>query len=414
MLLALLGACASTTGSAAPGHDLGADDPDATVGVDAPSPGADESGTAVIPADGGDLPPQDASADATCADMALFDAAQARADVMFLASPELRGRPPGTPEDAMVRAMIERRFRCAGLTPGGTDGSYQQPFVNRGGQTTANVIGFLPGSDPAVASEIVLLGAHHDHLGVIDGAVHPGANDNASGVAGLLAIAHALGRHPTPPRRTIAFVAFGSEEPLVDPPYVEGSDFFVRMPPPMLPTSRVVYMINFDMIGLYQTESLVYAMGSFRDTPARGVLDELVGRPEFGDLDVDLGEGVDEDGDSDYFPFCLVGVPWIYFWTDDPTCYHEPCDTADRLDYSHLVRIAELAFELAVGVGNTTETLSPAQRIQCSAEDSERSRRGRQLPEWAQRGRNLEAAAPDAPECPCARHRRLLRQLRGH
>jgi hypothetical protein len=337
----------------------------------APALGVDASaGTDADGRDGG-MPDATIEPDPSCAmSRSPFDAASVRADVGYLASPELGGRAPATEGDVLARAFIADRFRCLGLVPGGPAGSYEQPFTNRGGQRTANVIGFVPGSDldRELASEIIVVGAHHDHLGVIDGETYPGANDNASGVAGLLAIAEAVQQRASSPRRTIAFVAFGSEEPLVDPPYVEGSDFFVRMPPATLPMGRVVYMINFDMIGRYDSESLVYAMGSFAGTPARAVLDRVVGLPQLGDLAVDLGEPVDEDGDSDYFPFCLAGVPWVYFWTDDPDCYHQPCDTPDRLDYRHLASTAGLGFELVWGLADGDLSLSPRRAIDCSDE----------------------------------------------
>src|SRR5262249_33645762 len=136
------------------------------------------------------------------------DAASAAAlqrDVDFLAAPERDGRAPGSPGDAATRRYLAERFRCLGLVPAGADGSYEQPFA-AAGRATANLVGYIAGAD-AAAGEIILIGAHHDHVG--DG--HLGANDNASGVAALLAVAAAVVHHGAP-HRTIAFVAFGGEE----------------------------------------------------------------------------------------------------------------------------------------------------------------------------------------------------------
>ena len=279
----------------------------------------------------------------------------------FLASVELAGRAPGTPGDVATRDHIEARFRCLGLTPGGQGDSYQQPFINDNGAATANVVGFIPGSD--LTSEIIVIGAHHDHLGEENGELHLGANDNASGITGLLAIAQAFQQRGVAPRRTVAFVAFGAEETLTTYPYVEGSAFYVDNAPPALPIDQTVYMINMDMIGTYSDEGTVYAMGTFAGTPARTILDGFLG--SYTDLGVDLGEPP-EVGASDFYPFCLAGVPYVFFWTDDYTCYHQPCDTADRIDYPHLSQIARVVTDLGVGLADSDLDLAAAgQGLNC-------------------------------------------------
>jgi hypothetical protein len=278
-----------------------------------------------------------------------FEAASLRADVHYLAAPEREGRAAGSEGDAEAREHIAHRFGCLGLKPGGNNGSFQQPFTNRAGDATANVIGIIPGSDPILASEVIVIGAHHDHVGIEDGELHPGANDNASGVAGMLAIAHAVQQRERAPRRTLAFVAFGSEETIMDAPYVEGSAYYVESPPPGLPIERVVYMVNLDMIGSYRETNEVFALGSFRETPGRKLLDGLV--EEYAELDVRLGQPGDV-GDSDFHPFARLGKPYVYFWTEDD-CYHAPCDKAERLDYTNMSHIVRMAFELTFGLANT-------------------------------------------------------------
>jgi len=266
-----------------------------------------------------------------------FDPAALQAEVSFLASDAMRGRAPGSPQDEQLRAHIGERFADLGLAA--PDGSFQQAFVDSRGRQTANVIATLAGSDPQVAGEIIVIGAHHDHLGARDGRIWNGANDNASGVATVLAVAAAMSARSERPRRTILFATFGSEEL-----GLEGSRAFVRDPPAGLPIDGVVYMINLDMVGTYFNDDLVYGFGSFEGTPARAALDELL--PDRPDLTVELAASaveVEGRGDSDYDSFCRKGVPYLYFFTEDDECYHRPCDDPARLDYAHMADIAWLS-----------------------------------------------------------------------
>ncbi len=286
-----------------------------------------------------------------------FDPAALEAEVGFLASDEMRGREPGTPEDTTLRMHIADRFAAVGLAP--VDGSFQQAFVDSRGSETANVIGVLAGSDPEVADEIIVIGAHHDHLGVHQGKVFNGANDNASGAATVQAVAEVIARRDPPPRRTIVFATFGSEEL-----GLEGSRHLALHPPEALPIEDVVYMINLDMIATYFNDDWVYAFGSFAGTPARGVLEDLTA--SYPDLTLKLGESaveVEGQGDSDYAPFCRQGIPYLYFFTEDDECYHRPCDDTDHLDYQHLASLGRLTAEALLALADSEEDL-PAARAE--------------------------------------------------
>ena len=307
-----------------------ADPPPATVRP-AVAPGARGARAAPAP----DAPTRAAAPDARAApdaspacidDGAPYDPAALRARVATLAAPALDGRAPGSAGDSAARAYLVERFRCLGLTPGGVDGSYEQPF-DAAGHATANLIGYLAGDDPAVGDDIVLVGAHHDHLG--DG--HLGANDNASGAVALLALAQAL--HQAPHRRTIAFVLFGGEEL-----GLLGSQAFAAAPPAALPLARVVYDVNLDMVGSYASAGAVYAMGTFRGLPATAIVRTL--QRAHPALHVGVGgRGVG----SDHEAFCAAGIPYVFFWTPDKRCYHARCDTVEQLDVAHLAGIAALA-----------------------------------------------------------------------
>jgi len=281
-------------------------------------------------------------------DGAPYGEAELRARVALLAAPELDGRAPGTDGDRAARTHIVERFRCLGLAAGGERGSYEQPFDD-----TANVIGYVAGSDPKVGAEIVLVGAHHDHLG--GGKL--GANDNASGVAALLAVAQAV-RQAGAPRRTIAFVTYGAEER-----GLVGSTYLVAHPPAALPLDRIVEVINLDMVGSHASARAVYAFGAFPRLAARAILAAL--GPKYPKLSVGLG-GHSVRGD--HLGFCQKGIPYVFFWTPDRRCYHEACDTADRLDYPRMADIASLAGGLVQRLADTDVDLAAARaRAGCGA-----------------------------------------------
>ena len=157
------------------------------------------------------------------------------------------------------------------------------------------------------------------------------------------------------PRRTIAFVAFGSAEPLVTPPFTEGSATFIAAPPAELPSSRVVTMIDLAMLGTYPDKGKVDARGTLESTPAASRLTGLAeARPA---LRVAQGRpGV--RGSGDFFPFCKQGVPFVQFSTPDSECHQKPCDKPERLDYLNMAEITRLGADLTLALADTTTDLA--------------------------------------------------------
>lgn len=305
------------------------------------APAAADPAPAPAPPDAAPAPDAAVAAVPSCVDDGEpYAAAGLRARVSFLASEALDGRVPGTDGDRAARAHIVERFRCLGLTAGAAAGSYEQPFDD-----TANVVGYIPGADAKVGSEIILVTAHHDHLGK----GYLGANDNASGVAALLAVAQGVRRHGAP-RRTVAFVTFGAEEQ-----GLVGSTYFVAHPPAAIPLDRVVEIINIDMVGSHSSANAVAAFGTFPKLPARTILAELT--PKFPKVNVGLG-GHSVRGD--HLGFCKERIPYVFFWTPDRRCYHEKCDTADRLDYPRMADITALAGGLVQKLADTDVDLAAA------------------------------------------------------
>jgi hypothetical protein len=265
-----------------------------------------------------------------------FDTTVLAARLSALAGEHMGGRVPGSDGDRAARALIAERFACLGLTPAGDDGGYQQAFIV-GKHATANVVGYIAGSDDEVGSEIIVIGAHHDHVGKEGKELLLGANDNASGVVALLAIAQAIKQRAVAPRRTIAFVTFGAEEQ-----GMFGSQHFVANAPSVLPTKHIVQLINLDMVGSHKSKGFVAAMGTFAKQPSRKLLDKL--DDAFPKLRVGVGGRA---ANSDHKPFCSRGIPYVFFWTPDARCYHRGCDTVDKIDLPRMADIAQLAGELA-------------------------------------------------------------------
>ncbi|HEY3186102.1 MAG TPA: M28 family peptidase, partial [Solirubrobacteraceae bacterium] len=195
--------------------------------------------------------------------------------------------------------------------------------------SAANVIAVLPGTDPARAHEAVVLGAHYDHLGRTGGHVHPGADDNASGTAAVLALArHFAATGGTP--RTLVFALFGGEEL-----GLLGSGAYVQHPP--FPLARTVAMVNLDMVGRLRDERL-HVLG----VDSASGLRDLVGAAATG-LGFDLSFGGDPFGPSDHQAFYRHGVPVVFLTTGEHGDYHRPTDTWEKINASGLERIVTLA-----------------------------------------------------------------------
>jgi hypothetical protein len=281
-----------------------------------------------------------------------YDTKVLAARLSFLASKELDGRAPGSAGDRQARAHIAERLACLGLSPGGADGSYEQPFT-AGKRSTANVIGFIAGGGDDVGDEIIVIGAHHDHLG--NGRL--GANDNASGVTALVAIAQWMKQQPAAPRRTVVFAAFGAEED-----GMIGSSYYAANAPAALPMAKVVHYINLDMVGSYASKKYVAAMGTFAKLPATKLLRKLDDR--YPRLHVGMGGRA---RGSDHLPFCTRGIPYVFFWTPDARCYHATCDTAAAIDLPRMADIAALAGDLAWALAESEVDLDASRKkLGCS------------------------------------------------
>ncbi len=198
-----------------------------------------------------------------------------------------------------------------------------------------NVVGVLPGADPKLADEYIVVGAHYDHVGFNeDGEVWNGADDNGSGTVALLATVRAVTALPLEqrPKRSIVFVAFSGEEIGLTGSY----HFLVQ---DLVPVERITAMVNTDMVGRAK-DHLVYAVGSQSADGLRGVIEEA-GKG----LDISVSFDNEEFFDrSDQVGFYYAGIPIVFFNTDEHDDYHKTTDTSDRILYQDMAQIAVLSF----------------------------------------------------------------------
>ncbi len=271
-----------------------------------------------------------------------FSANRMRRHVHWLADPAREGRGLGSAGLRASGEYIAAQMQAAGLQPGGDDGTWFQTFeVPEGpdGQpvTTRNVVGILRGSQKP--QESFVMGAHYDHLGMgwpdahagHENTLHPGADDNASGVAVLLEVAANLVSQGTP-SRSLVVVAFSAEEA-----GLLGARHYLAQP--TLPKDQIFAMLNFDAVGrLGQGQIQVHGTGTCYEWPHvfRGVGFET-GVTSQSVPDMITG--------SDHAAFIEAGIPAVHLFTGAHGDYHRPSDTSDKIDARGMVRVATLAKE---------------------------------------------------------------------
>jgi hypothetical protein len=241
--------------------------------------------------------------------------------------------------------------------------------------SASNIVGILGGSDPQLKKEVIVIGAHYDHLGLggegslapRSGDIHHGADDNASGVAGLLELARIFSGQTPKPRRTIVFIAFsGEEEGLL------GSDYYVNHP--IIPLANVAAMINMDMIGRLKDNKLIIGgVGTASEwrnwlsevnqpvamtavmKPRTTVGDRSAPGESSANLIKDLELTLNEDGfgPSDHSSFYKKQIPVLFFFTGSHEDYHKPSDTSDKINYEGEARIVALVARVVREVDQT-------------------------------------------------------------
>ena len=332
--------------------------------------------------------------------VSVFDPARMLRNVQVLSDPVLRGRGLGSDGLDTAAAHIAQAFQRFGLQPAGDDGGYFQHFkaVGEDGKpvTLKNVVAVIPGRHPTRASENLVLGAHYDHLGLgwpdvrraNQGKIHPGADDNASGVAVMLELARILGR--SQPERTMVFVAFSGEEAgrLGSRHYVNNAGAH--------PVDRTIGMLNLDTVGrLFDGKLMVLGGESAAQWPhifrgigfVTGIQTAMVNEP----LDA-----------SDQQSFHEVGVPAVQLFSGPNADYHGPGDSADKIDAEGLVKVAEVSKQVVEYLASREEPMSVT--LASSAQQKPRQAGSRKVslgtvPDFTYRGRGyrLDGVTPGSP-----------------
>ncbi len=286
-----------------------------------------------------------------------IDIDRIRQHVYDLASPTMRGRDVGSEEGTRAIAYIEKEFKTHGLQPWFGD-NYQQPITTGAG---ANVAALLPGSDPAQRHELVLVTAHHDHLGVREGLIYPGADDNISAVALMLETSRILAQHPHVVKRSILFISFDAEEKPAGGTNEMGSIFFVSQ---LSKDQRhnIALMIGMDLMAGEVIPGLpgtLFVLGSEKSSHISRLIQN---RKSIAGLQpLPLGLAMVEAVPycpwcvrpvSDYDSFRQADIPFVFLSTGRGQYYHTPEDTPASLHYDKLKRNAAYLLDLTIGAAN--------------------------------------------------------------
>jgi hypothetical protein len=308
-----------------------------------------------------------------------------RRDINYLASDALEGRLTGTPGNDSAAAYIARRYELLGLhtlsdtsdrdcipvrsfarsleketggqaalkagAGGACPAPYFQAFDARSvaaahagldtALATQNVVALVPGTDPALRNQYIVIGAHFDHLGRLSfgsmdpgagNAIRPGADDNASGTAAVMELARLFVRQPA--RRSIIFANFSGEEL-----GLLGSQHFVQHPP--VPLESIDAMLNFDMVGRMRDNKLiVYGVSTAKELS--DIVDSANVAPG-----ISVAARGDGYGPSDQSSFYAEGIPVLYFFTDLHEDYHRATDVPSKIDVADEARIVNFAERIA-------------------------------------------------------------------
>ncbi len=266
---------------------------------------------------------------------------QLMADLRILSADDMEGRDTGSPGGERARAYIVARLEAMGIAAPAV--GRLQPFTaearTREGPRSysgTNIMGLIPGT--RATDRYIVVSAHYDHVGVHEGQTYNGADDNASGVATMLALAARLKANP--PEHSVLIVAFdGEERGLI------GAKHFVQAPP--VPLSSIALNLNFDMTARAETDGKLWVTGTYQHLTLRPPLAAL---PAVGAVSLAFGKDTPQDtGEdnwveaSDHGAFFKANVPFLYLGVDYHPDYHRPSDDFDRITPAVFASSTELA-----------------------------------------------------------------------
>lgn len=269
--------------------------------------------------------------------------------VYTLAGDSLRGRKAGSEDAAKAAAYIVAQFEEIGIQPFYDEGWYQ-PF-ERSGKTYKNVIGVIPGNDPVLKDEYIIIGAHYDHLGVMNDEIYNGADDNASGTATIIEMARILKGQQSQLKRSVIVAAFDAEEI-----GLWGSNHLAKQ----LDLSKVKLMMSIDMVGWLEKGKTLRLQGAATIKNGKRMLSEEAEKMRIDIKSKDFETSI--LGATDTQGFAQRGVATLYVTTGLKSPYHQPEDDPELIDYEGMDRIADYMADLTLRCA-TEEDFAPSGKI---------------------------------------------------
>jgi hypothetical protein len=284
--------------------------------------------------------------------------------VDYLANDSFEGREAGSrggraAGDYLLGEMPEFRLQRAG-----ENGTYVQDF----GNGFRNLLGLVEGSDPKLKNQVILVGAHYDHVGYGHrydsfgpiGYIHNGADDNASGTSGVLMLARALTFLGERPKRSVLFAFWDAEEK-----GLVGSRYWTNHP--TLPLRRLAFVLNLDMIGRLRSDHLII-VGTRMGYGLRRLASE---QNADGSLRIEFPWEI--KANADHFPFYERQIPALTIHTGEHEDYHRPSDKAAKINRDGMQRVARFAFQTLYELANSTELTGYRDAARGESKESEKS-----------------------------------------
>lgn len=268
-----------------------------------------------------------------------YDSIQLINDLKYLSSDAMAGRETGTPGNLKALDFIVAQLKEAGVKPLLKEYKQTFPFTNQ--VNGINILGEIPGKK----KETIVVSAHYDHVGTRNNIVYNGADDNASGVAALLAISNYFKRYA--PQHRIIFAFFDAEEK-----GLKGSAHFVNAVD--LQKEKIVLNINLDMVSRSDKNTL-YACGGYHYPHVKNILAK-----EKTPDGITLGFGYDDPilkrndwtSQSDHFNFHLKKIPFVYFGVEDHEDYHRPSDDYEKVNQEFYKKSVETILQCIIALDN--------------------------------------------------------------
>jgi len=286
-------------------------------------------------------------------DVPIFTLTRAAADQLLA--------PSGKTTD-QLQAQIDASGNPASFVVPNSTACMSKAFTDASTHDDRNVVALLPGSDPTLSAQTVIVTAHHDHMGTVNGHIYHGADDNASGTAAVMEIATAFVQGHVHPRRSVLFMVYAAEER-----GLVGSYYYVSHP--LRPLATTVATLNMDMIGRNENDAnwptpadgnvnMVNVLGT-RYNPALGAI--VARENQFEGLKLDHKmDAVDPDSlwsRSDQYWYAGLHIPQVLFQTGLQPDYHTENDIAATLNYAKMTKIVRLVFLSAAAVADSSQKI---------------------------------------------------------